>query len=221
MRDAIAFKICGLTLPADAKAAEAAGASYIGANFVPSSPRRVDARAAAEIVRAVSTPLIVITADLSPREAAAIARATVAHGIQLHGGESPETVDALRGEGSWELWKAVRVRTPADVLEAFERFGDSVDLLLLDGWRPGHLGGTGTSFDWQGVAAVRRDAPEGLRVGIAGGLTPENVEEAIGLLEPDLVDVASGVESAPGVKDHERIRDLARRIAMHVRGKAG
>jgi phosphoribosylanthranilate isomerase len=221
VRAAPAFKICGVTLPADAKAAEAAGASYIGANFVPGSPRRVDARAAAELAAAVSIPLVVVTADLGPREAAATARAAGARGIQLHGAEPVETVEALRGEGAWELWKAVRVRSPADVLGAFDRFGGLVDLLLLDGWHPAQLGGTGTPFDWQAVESVRRDAPEGLRLGIAGGLTPENVEEAIGVLEPDLVDVSSGVESSPGRKDHERIRELAQRIAGHTRGGAG
>jgi phosphoribosylanthranilate isomerase len=211
------FKICGVTRPADAKAAEAAGASYVGANFVPSSPRLVDERVAAALAGAVSIPIVVVVADLGPREAAATARASGARGIQLHGAESPETVEALRGEGAWELWKAVRVRSPSDVLRAFDRFGSLVDLLLLDGWHPAKLGGTGTPFDWQAVEAVRRDAPEGLRLGIAGGITPDNVEEAVALLDPDLVDVSSGVESGPREKDHDRIRELARRLRANGR----
>lgn len=221
VRDAPSFKICGVTRPADARAAEAAGASYVGANFVPSSPRLVDARVAATLAGAVSIPVVVVVADLGPREAAAMARAAGARGIQLHGVESPETVEALRGEGAWELWKAVRVRSPFDVLGAFDRFGSLVDLLLLDAWHPAKLGGTGMAFDWKAVEAVRRDAPGGLRLGIAGGITPENVEEAVGLLEPDLVDVGSGVESAPGEKDHDRIRELARRLRAGGRGRDG
>lgn len=212
------FKICGVTRPADAKAAEAAGASYVGANFVPSSPRRVDVRVAAALAGSVSIPLVVVTADLAPSETVAIARAAGARAVQLHGAESPETFEALRDAGAWELWKAVRVRSPSDVLSAFDRFGNLVDLLLLDGWDPARLGGTGTPFDWHAVEAVRRDAPDGLRLGIAGGITPENVEEAVGLLAPDLVDVASGVESSPGRKDHDRIRELAGRLATRGRG---
>jgi phosphoribosylanthranilate isomerase len=219
VRDSTPFKICGVTRRADAAAAEAAGAAYVGANFVPASPRRVEAHVAAALARAISIPLVAVVADLGPLEAAAIARAAGARGIQLHGTEPPETVEALRSEGGWELWKAVRVRSPADVLDAFDRFA-SVDLLLLDGWDPSRLGGTGAPFDWRAVESVRRDAPAGLRVGIAGGITPENVVEAIRLLQPDLVDVASGVESAPGVKDHDRIRELAREIRSRG-GKSG
>jgi phosphoribosylanthranilate isomerase len=214
---ALAFKICGVTRLSDASAAEAAGASYVGANVVPSSPRRVEAGVAAELAAAVSIPLVLITADMLPEDAARMARATGARAIQLHGAEPVETIAALRAAGTWELWKAVRVRSPADVLDAFERFGGVVDLLLLDGWDPARLGGTGRPFDWDAVAAVRSKAPEGLRLGIAGGLTPENVEEAVRRLEPDLVDVSSGVESAPGVKDHERIRELARKLARRAR----
>ena len=217
----VAFKICGVTRTSDAIAAEAAGASYIGANLVSGSPRRVEPAVATALASAVSIPLVLITADMHPDDAARIARATGARAIQLHGAESPETTEALRGEGDWELWKAVRVRSPADVLAAFERFGGIVDLLLLDGWDPAKLGGTGLRFDWEAVGAVRRNAPEGLRLGIAGGLTPDNVEEAVGLLAPDLVDVSSGVESAPGLKDHERIRELARRLARGARGGSG
>jgi phosphoribosylanthranilate isomerase len=219
--EAPAFKICGVTGASDAKAAEAAGASYLGANFVPGSPRRVETRVAAELASSVSIPLVLVIADMRPSDAAAMARAAGARGIQLHGAEPVETVEALRGEGDWELWKAVRVRSPADVLGAFGRFGEIVDLLLLDGWDPIRLGGTGAPFDWRAVGAIRRNAPKGLRLGIAGGLTPENVQEAVGLLEPDLVDVSSGVESAPGVKDHDRMGELARRLAMLGRGRRG
>ncbi len=213
VRPAPAFKICGLTRTVDAQVAAAAGASYVGAILVPGSPRRVEVEVAAELASAVSIPLVVVTADLGPLEAAAAATAAGARGIQLHGAESPATVRALREAGDWELWKAVRVRTPDDALAAVDLFGLLVDLLLLDSWHPWKLGGTGAPFAWTSLASLREGLPERLRLGVAGGITPENVEEAVALLRPDLVDVGSGVEESPGVKDHRRIGELARRLA--------
>jgi phosphoribosylanthranilate isomerase len=117
-------------------------------------------------------------------------------------------VSRLRDLGEWELWKAVRVRSGAEIRPAVRRFGDLVDLLLLDGWHPRLLGGTGRSFPWEALEEVRSGLPGELRLGAAGGLDPGNVGEAVRRLRPDLVDVSSGVESGPGVKDAERIRAL-------------
>lgn len=220
MGNAPKFKICCLTRVADARLAEGVGASYVGAILVEGSPRRISPREAARISEAVSIPLVVVTADVPAEEAAAAAETAGAGGIQLQGDEPPETVAALRNLGDWELWKAVRVRSHEDVRRAAQRFGSIVDLLLLDAWHPTKLGGTGTSFDWQRLAAVREDLGD-LRLGVAGGLSPDNVAEAIAVLRPSLVDVCSGIESSPGVKDHQRLRAFAREVSNAAGSTAG
>ncbi len=214
-------KICGLTNPADARVAEAAGASYVGAVLVPGSPRRISSERASELAAAVRIPLVVVVADLSAKEVAAAAERAGASAVQLHGEESPDSVTELRMRGDWELWKAVRVRSEDDILRTFDRFGALVDLVLLDGWSRGQLGGTGKAFSWESAAAARRRAPSGLRIGVAGGLTPENVADAVRTLDPDLVDVSSGVESAPGRKDHERVRQFISRASTDRGRDAG
>lgn len=226
-------KICGITRPEDARLAEEGGASYVGAVLVPGSPRYLDPEGARRVADAVAIPLVVVTANLTAVEAHAAAEAAGARGIQLHGDESGETIVALReldaasGASPRELWKAVRVRgegerdgqgegrgdpgpVPAgQVGEAIRRWAPLVDVLLLDAWSPAALGGTGTSFPWEALEALdalRAQLPPGFRLGVAGGLGPGNVAEAIRRLRPDLVDVSSGVEASPGVKDPARIR---------------
>ena len=212
-------KICGLTRPVDARVAEQSGASYAGAVLVPGSPRRVSLSQASTLARAVEIPLVIVISDLGPDEAAAAAKRAGAGGIQLHGDESPEMVRELRGKGPWELWKAVRVRSRDDIVRALDQFGALVDLLLFDGWQADQLGGTGTGFSWEALDSVRGVISSAVRVGVAGGLSPENVEEAVTQLEPDLVDVSSGVESSPGTKDHERVRKFVRRALADPSGR--
>jgi phosphoribosylanthranilate isomerase len=197
-----------LARPTDAQTAEAAGASYVGAIFVPGSPREVSPEVASTLAESVTIPLIAVVADLRATEAARIARRAGAGGIQLHGAESPAVVRVLREEGDWELWKAVRVRSETDIVEASDRFGELVDLLLLDGWKAGLLGGTGTAFPWGALESVRRRIPGSLQIGVAGGLSAENVGEAVFRMDPDLVDVSSGVESSPGTKDPLQVRSF-------------
>ena len=201
-------KICGLTRRVDAEVAEASGASYVGAIFVPGTPREVLPETAASLAESVRIPLIAVVADLRATEIGRIARRAGAKGIQLHGSEPPHLIQALRGEGEWELWKAIRVRSERDILDACHRFGELVDLLLFDGWQAGRLGGTGTPFPWDTLGSVREEIPSHVRVGVAGGLFPGNVREAALRLDPDLVDVSSGVESAPGIKDPQRVKDF-------------
>lgn len=179
--------------------------------LVPGSPRRVSLLRAYTLARAVDIPLVVVISDLGLDEAVAAAERARAGGIQLHGDESPEMVRELRRRGPWELWKVVRVRSRDDILRALDQFGALVDLLLLDSWQVDQLGGTGTAFSWEALGSVREAIPSSVRIGVAGGLSPENVEEAVIQLEPDLVDVSSGVESSPGTKDHERVREFVRR----------
>ena len=126
--------------------------------------------------------------------------------IQLHGEEEPDGVGHLRAVGPWRVWKAVRVRESEDVERAVSRYGEVVDGLLLDGWHPRLQGGTGASFSWHEVAAARDRIPPELELVVAGGLNPGNVRDAISALRPDMVDVSSGVESAPGLKDLDLVR---------------
>ncbi len=204
-------KICGLTRLVDARTAADAGASYVGAVLVPGSPRTVSPELAAELGGAAERPLVVVIADLGLDDATNVARTAGAAAIQLHGDEAPEWMEELRARGDWELWKAVRVRSRDDVLAAFDRFGPLADLVLLDAWQEDRLGGTGRIFPWDALRSARESAPAGLRIGVAGGLSPVNVAEAVAQLEPDLVDVSSGVESEPGTKDPDLVSAFVQR----------
>ncbi|MEX0856483.1 MAG: phosphoribosylanthranilate isomerase [Gemmatimonadota bacterium] len=207
----VEVKICGVTTSADAVVAEAAGATYIGANLVPGSPRLISPEQSRVLAEAVRIPLAIVTVDMRPNEAAEAAREAGAAIIQLHGDETEEELGALRRLGEWELWKAVRVRNRDDVATAIRRYSGQVDLLLLDAWHPTARGGTGVRFPWEEAASLREEFPDSPRLGVAGGLTPENVAEAVRYLAPDLVDVSSGVESAPGIKDPDRVRSFVDR----------
>lgn len=204
------IKICGLTRHADARAAVEAGADFLGVVVVASSPRAVDAARAREIRGGLDVPLVLVSADRDAERLASDARHAGADVLQLHGAETPDELRRLREAGDWTLWKAVRVRSGADLADALARYAGSADGLLLDAWHPEKLGGTGRTFDWDEVRALRARIPASTTLVAAGGLAPDNVGEAIRALRPDVVDVSSGVESSPGVKDPERIRAFVR-----------
>lgn len=204
-------KICGLVRPTDARFAAEQGADWIGVVLVPNTPRARSAAEAAELRRAaeagspgIRLAIVVDATDVD--EIVHAARVSGASALQLHGDQPVSLAQALRQEGDWELWRAERVRAGHDLLPMAERWAQVVDLLLLDGWHPTQLGGAGVSFPWEALEAVRATWPSGLALGAAGGLRPGTVGEAIVRLTPDLVDVSSGVEAAPGIKDPERIR---------------
>jgi phosphoribosylanthranilate isomerase len=198
-------KVCGLTRHEDARVAADAGASFLGVVLAPGGRRTVTADAAAVIFHDLPAKragvFVNATAD-ELRRAAGVARLDV---LQLHGDEPPELAAALRAEG-FTVWKALRPRTADEFASEAARYAGSVDALLLDGWSADARGGTGTAFPWREVAD--RLAAMGLDVPIvaAGGLRPENVAEAARILRPAVVDVSSGVESAPGVKDAGAVR---------------
>ncbi len=210
-------KICGLTRPADARAAADAGAAYLGVVVVPDTPRAVSPSNAREIRADLAIPLVLVSADRAPEALARDAERAGADVLQLHGRESPAHVRSLRELGAWTIWKSVRVREPEDVDEALRRYGSTVDGLHLDGWHPRHLGGTGRRFPWAAVREILDRVPDGLQLIAAGGLTPGNVAEAVETLRPDVVDVSSGVEAVPGKKDDSRVRAFIR--AAQVRGE--
>ena len=213
------IKICGLTREEDARSAAEAGADRVGAVLVPGTPREVCPDQAQRLGEAASLPLTLVVADLSVAEMAEVARTAGAAALQLHGDEEEETFAALRRRGSWELWKAVRVRSGSEILAAARRWAGVADLLLLDGWHPLQRGGTGTLFPWEALEEARSLWPAGLRLGVAGGLHPANVGEAVTRLLPDLVDVSSGVEASPGAKDSLALRAFVE-AARHARAAA-
>lgn len=202
----VKVKICGLTRRADAAEAARAGADFLGVVLVPSSPRHVETARAREVVAGLEAIPVVVVADAPPEAVARAAEIVGAGVVQLHGGESPDDLLRLRELGGWRLWKALRVRDPADLEDAVEPFVGVADGILLDGWDPDRLGGTGTAFSWEDVGPVRERISPGLTVVAAGGLTPGNVTRAVRSLSPHVVDVSSGVESRPGVKDVEKLR---------------
>jgi phosphoribosylanthranilate isomerase len=192
-------KICGVTREEDARLAIELGASAIGFNFYPPSPRYIAPAAARAMIRRF--PPLVITVGVFADEAeaehvAAVAREAGVAAIQLHGARFPSVNGAL---GSYSLIRAVAVRAdfrPEDLR------GLKANAFLLDAFDPTLRGGTGKPFDWNLAREARKFGP----IILAGGLTPENVGRAIHEVRPFAVDVASGVESSPGKKDPAELR---------------
>ena len=193
-------KICGVTSVDDALAAVDLGASAIGLNFVPSSTRRIDvvrARAIADAIHAAKAKVQVVgvVADLSVDAMRALVADAGLDCLQLHGDEAPETLSPLLPHA----YKAVRIANADDAARAATLPGDHV---LVDAKVEGALGGTGATFDWALVEGLAKTK----KLTLAGGLTPANVAVAVRAVRPYCVDVASGVESSPGVKDREKMR---------------
>ncbi|MBZ4418316.1 phosphoribosylanthranilate isomerase [Myxococcus sp. RHSTA-1-4] len=201
----VRVKVCGVTRLEDAKAAWEAGADALGLNFYEKSPRCVDVATAAALA-ATRPPLgsvVGVFVNASPEDIRAKVRACGLTAVQLHGDEPPE---ACSNYGV-PVIKALRVRGPEDVARAREYVGvGDVAGLLLDGAAPGY-GGGGVGFDWSLVAQL---SGSGVPVLVAGGLKPSNVAEAVRATRPYGVDVASGVESAPGIKDLDAVRAFVR-----------
>jgi phosphoribosylanthranilate isomerase len=125
--------------------------------------------------------------------------------VQLHGASDVERVEAVRAATGLEIWAAVR--TADGILpDGVEELADAADALLVDALVPGQLGGSGVTIPWMELGESLDSMERGHRIVLAGGLTPDNVGEAIEYVSPSVVDVSSGVESAPGIKDHARIR---------------
>ena len=205
------IKICGLTRREDVLVAEEAGADYLGVVMVPESPRSRTPEQARILLAGVGTRTAIVLADRGWSEAASWAETVGASVVQLHGSESPEDAFRLGESGPWQVWKALRVRAAEDVEKGLERFHGVVDGLVLDGWDPVLLGGTGNAFRLDQVAGIREAFPGGTTFVAAGGLGPDNVQEAIRQLRPHVVDVSSGVEGGPGVKDRNLVESFIRK----------
>jgi phosphoribosylanthranilate isomerase len=199
-------KICGITTWDDARLSVDLGASALGFNFYPPSPRAISPAEAWNMIRRLPpfVEAVGVFVDWPPVVVAALARALRLHTVQLHGEESPREVAELAPE--FRVIKAVTA--PQGFRPASLAKYRQADGFLLDGFARGLPGGTGRTLDWNLARAARRYG----RILLAGGLTPENVGEAIRVAQPYAVDVASGVESRPGRKDPARLRALFKAV---------
>jgi phosphoribosylanthranilate isomerase len=195
-------KICGLSTPETLKAAVQAGADYVGFVHFDKSPRHrslVEAARLRELVPPqVKTVLLVV--NLAPTALAEAVREVRPDVVQFHGSETPEALARFRAATGIAAWRALGVKDAATLADA-ARFHGAADRLLFDAPASGLPGGNGTRFDWDLLKAYKAPTPWGL----AGGLTPANVADAIRLTGAPLVDTSSGVESAPGIKNVDRI----------------
>ena len=211
------IKICGITNVEDALHAENAGADTIGLNFYPNSPRFVDAATAATILKTSSPQLsrvgVVVNERIDALNLLITKLATDSksglNAIQLHGDEPPSYCAQVRVK---YLIRARRftdqgISAVAADLEACDKRRRLPDAVLIDAATPGRYGGTGNKVSWAGLADYSRWL-HNVPLILAGGLTPENVADAIRIVQPHGVDVASGVESAPGKKDAAMVRDF-------------
>jgi phosphoribosylanthranilate isomerase len=202
----VRIKICGITNAADALAAIDAGANLLGFNFYAKSPRHISEAEAAKIRPQLPKKVeaVGIFVDPLPADVAALRKSLKLDAVQLHGDESPETVAEIAG--STPVIKAFCIE-PEFRLETLDQY-PAAFAFLFDAAYTGQYGGTGHSTDWD----VARRAALSRRIILAGGLKVENVAAAVRIVRPYAVDVASGVESKPGKKDHGRLREFIQEV---------
>jgi len=202
-------KFCGITRLEDAREAARLGAWAVGLIHHEESPRRIDRGAAAEIGAELRRRVEIVGVFVNPGldELVAAAEDESLTMLQLHGGEGPAFCQEAARRTGCGVIKATRVRTVADV-RAAEAF--RTEFHLFDAYEAGRHGGTGESFDWELLSARSSAVPAIL----SGGLRPDNVADAVGMVNPAAVDVASGVEVEPGVKDHELMADFIQQAQL-------
>lgn len=198
----VRVKICGITNVKDARNAARLGADALGFNFFKGSPRYIRPERAKAIIAAL--PPFVLTVgvfvDEDPDRMLEVCAQCGLDAVQMHGDEAPRVVHAVTGV---RRIKALRIESAQDVMLC-RRY--RVDAYLLDAKAPGEYGGTGKTFNWE----LARDAGQFGPVILAGGLKPENVADAVAIVQPYAVDVASGVETSPGEKDKEMMAAFIR-----------
>ena len=206
------IKFCGLTRAEDAAYAGALGAAYLGVIFA-GGPRMLAPARAASVLDGCLTAArrVGVFGRAGPREIGQVARDARLDVIQLHGDPAAADVAAARNETGAEVWAVVRITDtlPPDIDELFA----AADAVLIDARVQGSLGGNGVPVEWDALQKELTGKRGERRVVLAGGLAPENVGRALETLRPDVVDVSSGVESAPGIKDHARMRAFAAAVA--------
>ncbi|MFM8525372.1 MAG: phosphoribosylanthranilate isomerase [Cyanobacteriota bacterium] len=217
------LKICGLRDPVQARQVAALGVEAIGVIAVASSPRFVTISERGPLFAAIaaaapSTERVLVLADPNSEELAALEEETGATVLQLHGQETPEQCSTLRQRLQKPIWKALRIRQPAD-LERAQAYIGTVDALLLDAWVPDQLGGSGARIPIEWLQAFAPDLPWWL----AGGVSAARVETILQSLRPWGLDASSSVERAPADKDLTRVRELVdavRRAEARAAGRS-
>ncbi|HXT18831.1 MAG TPA: phosphoribosylanthranilate isomerase [Gemmatimonadaceae bacterium] len=219
------IKFCGLTRAEDVREAVALGASYVGVIFA-GGPRNLTPARAREVLGEVPGRVrrVGVFGDQSPEEIATAAFEASLSVVQLHGASDPMRISRIRDQFTGEVWPVLRVAGAELPPEAAE-LAYAGDGLLLDALVAGGLGGTGVTLPWDALSAAIARLRSGVKIVLAGGLRAENVAQAIGALDPDVVDVSSGVEQpgSPGVKDHQRMRafrDAVESVSAEFRAKA-
>ena len=206
------IKFCGLTRSEDAAYAGSLGAAYLGVIFA-GGPRMLTPARAASVLDGCLTAArrVGVFGRARPGEIGEAVRAARLDVIQLHGDPTAADVASARDESGAEVWAVVRITDtlPPDIDALFA----AADAVLIDARVPGSLGGNGVPVEWEALQRELAMKRGGGRVVLAGGLAPENVGRALATLRPDVVDVSSGVESAPGIKDHARMRAFAAAVA--------
>ena len=201
-------KFCGMTRPQDAALAAEIGANYVGVVFA-DGPRRIDAATARRVLDAAGSTVkrVGVFGTNEPGEIGRTAETVGLDVVQLHADPSTSDVKAIRGKFRGEIWAAIRIsgsHIPGDA----ELLFDTADAIVLDARSEKRLGGTGKALPWSDLAVdLARDRGSSAVV-LAGGLKPDNVVSAIRTLGPDVVDVSSGVESSPGIKDPWLMREF-------------
>ncbi len=196
------IKICGITRTEDAKTAAHLGVDALGFIFVKKSPRFIEVQAAAEIIRALPSFVnrVGVFIDEPIENIVEICRIAMIDTVQLHGSESPE----FCAQVPFPVIKAISVRddTEISLIDSY-----TTSAILLDTWSSGTSGGTGRTFDWRIAqkATLRNE-----HIILAGGLGPSNVEDALQAVQPYGVDINSGVEIKPGIKNPHKMRDVVR-----------
>ena len=207
----LAIKICGVSTPDTVGAAVRAGASHVGFVHFAKSPRHVEAdqiKALADYVRTVERVGVLV--DPSDEILGELMATGVLTALQLHGAESPQRVAAIRQQFGLPVWKAIPVKTRADIAAA-DRYAGAADMLLFDAKTPDGAalpGGMGLRFDWTLLRGLNIATPWGL----SGGLSPDNAAEAVRITGARLIDVSSGVESAPGIKSVDKIMAFCKAV---------
>ena len=214
--DPIAIKFCGLSQVADIDAATAAGARYVGFVFFEKSPRAVSVAEAEGLARAVPPAIhrVGLTVNMGDADLAEIVSSGAVDMLQLHGSESPARVAEVKDRFGLPVIKAVGLSEAGD-LAAVHAYAEVADQVLIDAKPPNDAalpGGNGVAFDWRLLQDLALPVPWLL----AGGLTPENVAEAIRITGARQVDVSSGVERAPGKKDTALIQAFAEALAPEL-----
>ncbi len=213
------IKICGITKPEQAIAIAQLGATDLGFICASSSPRYVTAAQIAVVGQALQAAAIAVgrIGVFVNASLAEIVQAVLIGGltaVQLHGQESVQFCQELRrslteaGFAQIELWKAFRIRTAADLTQIAD-YAAVVDAVLLDAYHPNLMGGTGQTLNWADLQGFAPACPWFL----AGGLTPDNVTQALQHVQPDGIDLSSGVERSPGDKDLQRVAHLFTQLA--------